>query len=244
MILAGAGRVDVQDSPNREGYAHEGRVTDPFLDRETNRVDLHRENICRYLKEHVTPSSILDVGCGTGGLSVALALTFPGASINGVDPDERSVRAAEVRAAGYDVNIAFRPITPNSGMPFEGARFDLITCTSVIEFVTNMSDRVRMIEDIKRVTRPGGWVFLTTPNPIRLREQHSGRWFGDWRRKTGYPWALPPWSFATLFPGWERVLTEGRFAHKLGVSIPKPLLRLAALAAPWQMILVRKPSRP
>ncbi len=241
MILSGAGRVDVQDSPKREGYAHEGRVTDPFLDRETNRVDLHRSNICQYLKQHVSPNRILDVGCGTGGLSVALALTFPKASIQGMDPDPRSVAAASIRAAGYGVSIPFHHVEPNSGLPFGDEQFDLVTCTSVIEFITLMEDRVKLLEALKRVTRPGGWVFLTTPNPIRLREQHSGRWFGDWIQKPGYPWALRPWSFGKLFPGWKRVSTAGRFGDKLGVPLPGPLLSAVALAAPWQMVLVRKP---
>lgn len=241
MILAGAGRVDIQDSPRREGYAEEGRVTPPFLDRETNRVELHRSHICQYLKAHVQPTRILDVGCGTAGLSVALALTFPVARVTGVDPDPRSVAAGQIRAAGYDVSVDLKHLPPNSPLPFPDASFDLVTCTSVIEFITNLDDRLRLIEEFKRVTQPGGAVFLTTPNPIRLREQHSGRWFGDWRRRDGYPWALPPWSFPKLFPGWRRVSTADRIGDKLGLRLPGPVLRIAALAAPWQMVLVRKP---
>ncbi len=158
-----------------------------------------------------------------------------------MDPDPRSVAAGVIRAAGYDVEINLQSVQPNSGLPFEDGRFELVTCTSVIEFITNMEDRVTLLNHLQRVTRPGGHVFLTTPNPIRLREQHSGRLFGDWIHKVGYPWALPPWAFGKLFPGWQRISTDDRIGSKLGVNLPGPLLKIAALAAPWQMILMRKP---
>jgi 2-polyprenyl-3-methyl-5-hydroxy-6-metoxy-1,4-benzoquinol methylase len=244
LILSGAGRQDVQDASTRDGYATEGgNPGEAFLNRELNRVSLHQQHICRYLRlRGLAPRTILDVGCGTGGLSVALALTFPGAKLTGIEPDGRSVQAARIRAEGYDVNVDFRQIRPGDPLEFSGNSFDLVTCTSVIEFITRHEDRLRLIGDLQRVTAPGGAVLITTPNPLRPLELHSGRLFGDWRRREGFPWAYPQWTWNSLFSGWARIPMHDRLADKLPVALPAPMLRLVELAGPWQMLLYRRPN--
>ncbi|MDX1981853.1 MAG: class I SAM-dependent methyltransferase [Bryobacteraceae bacterium] len=243
LILSGAGRVDVQDASVRDGYAHEGIIDEAFLERELYRVTLHQRNICPYLSKRVTaPRQILDVGCGTGGLSVALALTFPGAKVTGIEPDERSRQAGGIRAQGYGVEIDFQGIRPNQPLQFADNQFDLVTCTSVIEFITKHEDRLRLVRDLQRVTAPGGAVLITTPNPLRPWELHSGRLFGDWRKKEGYPWAYPQWTWRELFDGWTRIPMHDRLADKLPAAVPKVMLPLVELAGPWQMLLYRRAS--
>ena len=245
LVVRGTGRIDIHDSPVKDGYALAGAASDRYIDREVYRVELHLKHICRSLKRSVDPTRLLDVGCGTGGLAVALGLTFPNGDVTGVDPDAASVAAASVRAAGYGVKrISFRQIGLNKPLPLPQAHFDLITCTSVLEFITDFTDRKLLIDEIKRLTAPGGHVFITTPNPLWPRELHSKRWFGDWIRKPGYPWALPRWTISGLFRGWTHLSTDDRVQDRLNLKfpLPRPIARAANLASPWQMILLQKPQ--
>jgi SAM-dependent methyltransferase len=116
LILGGTGRIDIYDSSTAEGYAVAGPASPAYIDREVGRVELHLRHIVRYLQRRVAPTQILDVGCGTGGLTVALALAFPAAHVLGVDPAAPSLDAARVRVQGYGVSrVDFRAISLNAG---------------------------------------------------------------------------------------------------------------------------------
>ncbi len=65
------------------------------------------------------PSTVLDVGCGTG--KVAAALARRGAAVLGVDPDPRMAAVAESRGVATEI-AAFEDWDDS------GRRFDLITC--------------------------------------------------------------------------------------------------------------------
>ncbi|MBI3030240.1 MAG: class I SAM-dependent methyltransferase, partial [Candidatus Rokubacteria bacterium] len=95
---------------------------------------------------------LLDVGCGDGaflrlararGWDVAGTELSPYA-VSAAKADGLAVREGEVWDAG-----------------FAAAAFDAVTCWHVLE---HTSDPRRVIEEIRRVLRPGGWLMLATPN--------------------------------------------------------------------------------
>ena len=49
------------------------------------------------------PARIVDVGCGTGWSSIAIAKTYPKVTVDGIDPDEISIEMARKNAAAEDV---------------------------------------------------------------------------------------------------------------------------------------------
>jgi SAM-dependent methyltransferase len=75
------------------------------------------------------------------------------------DIDPRSIELARElhgeKIAGYDVVNAGDPL------PYADGRFDLVLSMDVIE---HLPDPTPWLEEVFRVTRPGGTVFLTTPN--------------------------------------------------------------------------------
>jgi SAM-dependent methyltransferase len=237
LINLGAAATDVLGTPSYEG------ASPAFIERELARPREHLRNICKYIR-HLQPSTILDMGCGTGGLTVALCAAFPSAQVFGVDAIPLTVEAARVRTAGYGLNVPFVVVPGDVSLPFPADSFDLVTCTSVIEFVTDRNQRRRFARELARVARQ--YIVVTTPNPLpRLREQHTGRWLGDFRRAQHFPWASTPRELDKLFAPFLRTRAPQRVLDKLRVpSLPAPLSNVVEMTMPWQFAIYQAPEAP
>jgi SAM-dependent methyltransferase len=252
LLKEGAAVQDIHDSPAALGYAVARGANNDFVQRELARVDHHRKNACWLLEEYVGQvDSVLDVGCGTGGFSVAIASSprLRPKQVVGIDASHLAVEAAQLRAAEYDLPpslVSFMGCSPGERLPFKDDYYDLTVCSSVIEFVTSKRARTDLIMELGRVTRPGGCVFISTPNPLRLHEYHSRRFLGDYFHRPGYPWATRPWEFSRLFSGWQEIpVTEywrRKLVQRLGarLPIPDPVIRAISWIAPWQNRLFHK----
>lgn len=107
---------------------------------------------------HPLPSGakVLDLGCGTGEITARLAAKYPAASFVGVDIEEPHLEKARARSAGFGERVRFE--TGDAlNLAFDDATFDLVVCRHVLQAV---SDARRVLEEIRRVTRPGGRVHL------------------------------------------------------------------------------------
>src|ERR1700736_560661 len=136
----------------------------------------------------------------------------------GIDANSLAVQAAQVRATGYDLpstRVSFSACSARERLPFEDDSFDLTVCSSVLEFVTSKRARAESIMELGRVTRPRGHVFISTPNPLRLREYHSRKFLGDYFHRSGYPWANCPWEFSRMFSGWQEIPVTNYHRRKL-----------------------------
>jgi SAM-dependent methyltransferase len=257
LVRRGAGARDIQLETAASGFAQRTLASDAFVAREVARVEAHRRTLCSILEAFASPSArILDVGCSTGGSTVALALTPSLAPelVVGVDPDGLSLRAAKARARGHGLDprkVKFVRNRPGAALPFQSDGFDLVVCVSVLEFLPTAAGRQMLIDEMKRVARPGGHLFLSTPNPFRLRDVHSKRWLGDFVRRDGYPWATSPWQLGKMVSDCEKIgIDTWLLAQALkGIGapswvVPTSLVRALMWTRPWQKVLVRKPERP
>jgi ubiquinone/menaquinone biosynthesis C-methylase UbiE len=105
---------------------------------------------------------VLNVGCGTGGFDVAAAAA--GAWTVGVDEGAEAVAICGLRRGGGRwVRAA------SEHLPFADASFDLVHCFSTIEHVASVEATVG---EMARVTRPGGAVYVHTPNAWSWYEGH------------------------------------------------------------------------
>lgn len=95
---------------------------------------------------------VLDVGCGTGALAVALAQALPHAEVSGVDPSATFIDLASARSASprlrFDRGDA-------QELPYATASFDHVLSQLVLNFVP---DPRQAVAEMKRVTRAGGVV--------------------------------------------------------------------------------------
>lgn len=98
------------------------------------------------------PASILDIGCGTGSQTIALADAAPSARITGVDGDPDAL--ARARARGADRGIRWTQALAQD-LPLEDDAVDCVTASLLLH---HLSPRTRLAAlcEMRRVLRPGG----------------------------------------------------------------------------------------
>jgi ubiquinone/menaquinone biosynthesis C-methylase UbiE len=245
LLRSGAGSVDIHDADRPVAYASPSGASDAYLAHELGRVDMHRVSAGDLLASVIGPGpTVLDVGCGTGGCAVGLALSkLNPKGVTGVDLTEESIDAARQRALGYGLsNLKFQTIQRNAALPFADGDFDLVVSISVLEFISTPAARKTFLAGLKRVVRPGGYVYISTPNHVRLREFHSQRWFGNVRRQDGYPWSSSESAITREFAGFERVPLETALLRAHGLPSFPGAASIAAVALTWRKLLYRKPA--
>lgn len=248
LVLSGAAARDMHASDGAGSYDAEPTVaaSDAFVQRELQRVQMHARSLCEPLFRRMSGSPrILDVGCGTGGTTVALALPEFGArEVVGVDASASALEAARVRAMGHGMDparVKFSHVAAGSSLPFATGEFDLVTCISVLEFVGNDLVRRAFVAELMRVLCIGGLLLLATPSPFHLFEYHSRRLLGDWRRSPGYPWASTPMQLRAMFaPHPAMTLARERMRRHPLLHRVDWVAPMVSWAFPWQQWLVRK----
>lgn len=115
---------------------------------------------------------VLDVGCGIGVGPAYIAKKF-GCRVMAVDLSEDMLKWAQQRAERESVSeiIEFRQADVRS-LPFEDNRFDAVLVESVLAFV---EDKRTAIDELLRVTKPGGYIGLNESYWTEMPES-MGEW--------------------------------------------------------------------
>jgi 2-polyprenyl-3-methyl-5-hydroxy-6-metoxy-1,4-benzoquinol methylase len=125
-------------------------------------------------KDSLTGRLVLDLGCGMGGLTTALALS--GASVQPLDFNPSYCRITRLRGTRYGLD--FSPVNAaGEYLPFADGHFDLIVCMDVLEHVR---DPERLLSEISRCLKPGGLCQLTAINRFAFRDPHYHVRFVNW----------------------------------------------------------------
>ena len=96
--------------------------------------------------------AVLDVGCGTGALALAVRDAKKTVEVTGIDPS--SAYVAEARDKNADPRLHFATGDAQA-LNFSDARFDRTMSLLVVNFIP---DRERALKEMVRVTKPGGIV--------------------------------------------------------------------------------------
>jgi SAM-dependent methyltransferase len=123
------------------------------------------ERLRRLIGEGPLRGSILNVGCGTGGFTIVAAETA--ALSVGIDTDASAVSICALKHPDPGRGCFVRTVA--EALPFADGTFDLVYCFSAIEHVESVEASVR---EMVRVTRPGGVVYVHTPNAWSWYEGH------------------------------------------------------------------------
>ena len=102
---------------------------------------------------------VLDVGCGGGILSEAMARA--GASALGIDLSQAVLDVAELHALQAGISAAYRNIAGEELAEERPGAFDLVTCMEMLEHVPDPAATVRALAAL---TKPGGDIVVSTLN--------------------------------------------------------------------------------
>lgn len=134
--------------------------------------------------------SILDVGCGDGKITAAMARAVPQGSVTGVDISPSMIQTAK-NAFSDQKNLSFH-VEDAAKIHFE-QKFDLITSFTVMQWVLEQDLALRCFE---KALKPGGklWIQMPTGLPDAM-QQALEKTLSDTRWKSHFTGFSAPWRF-------------------------------------------------
>ena len=102
---------------------------------------------------------VLDVGCGGGILSEAMASV--GASVTGIDLGERALKVAQMHLMESGLEVEYRKIAVEALADENPHQYDIITCMELLEHVP---DPASTVQACARLISSGGHCFFSTIN--------------------------------------------------------------------------------
>ena len=107
----------------------------------------------------VAQRRVLDVGCGGGILTEALAQR--GAEASGIDMGEAPLSVARLHALESGVKVEYRKVAAEALAAEAPGHFDIVTCLEMLEHVP---DPASIVNACAQLVKPGGDVYFSTIN--------------------------------------------------------------------------------
>ncbi|HLB45565.1 MAG TPA: methyltransferase domain-containing protein [Anaerolineales bacterium] len=103
--------------------------------------------------------SILDVGCGTGGVTIPAKLRVgKTGEVAGIDPAPEMIALARQKASRAGLEIDFR-VGVIESLPFPDETFDAVTSSLMMHHLPEHL-QVKGLAEIRRVLKPGGRILI------------------------------------------------------------------------------------
>ena len=103
-------------------------------------------------------SSLLDIGCASGRLCLALAKL--GYTVTGIDIAEKQIEQAQRIAEKQNIDVTFLHCEPST-LPFSDASFAAAFMQNVYCYIPHREARIVFLEEVARVLYPKGQLFLS-----------------------------------------------------------------------------------
>ena len=151
----------------KEGYQYDFSKNSPHVFNRENRERKARTMVAvlsDYLGAPLSQLRVLNVGGSAGVIDNYLADRFE--QVVGIDIDKRAIDFA--RSSFSKENLEFQ-VADALDLPFSDSCFDVIVCSHVYEHVADPS---LMMDEIRRVLRPGGVCYFSAGNRLAWNEPH------------------------------------------------------------------------
>lgn len=99
--------------------------------------------------------SVLDIGCGAGGIDASLVRDHGAGYVTGIDVEDGVITHAHAHVAslGLTDRIGLCKVAPGP-LPFPPATFDIVFSK---DSIVHIPDKHALLAEVARVLRPGGW---------------------------------------------------------------------------------------
>lgn len=114
------------------------------------------DEVARVLAGHdLTGRAVLDIGCGAGGIDIALVARHGAGYVTGLDVEDSVLAHARglVARAGLDDRIGLVKVAPGP-LPFPPGCFDVVFSK---DSIVHIPDKAALMAEVFRVLKPGGW---------------------------------------------------------------------------------------
>ncbi len=134
---------------------------DPLI-RWTMREGVFKPRLVR--QAHIAPGHrVLDLGCGTGTLTILIKQIYPESEVVGVDIDPRILGVARRKASRSEVEIILDQGSATA-LPYPDASFDRVLSSLVFHHLRT-EQKMQAAREAFRVLRPGGELHMADFGP-------------------------------------------------------------------------------
>ena len=151
----------------------------------------------------VVGKTVLEIASGRGGFSALLASR--GATVFGADFSAAAIRIARQKVRtddGHSARISFSQADAHH-LPFADTVFDFVISCETIEHLTYP---IAALREMARVCKPGGLLYLTTPNYLNLMGLYLV--YDALLKKDRHSPATQPIDHSWLFPTVRRIVKQ------------------------------------
>ncbi|MBN2647604.1 MAG: bifunctional 2-polyprenyl-6-hydroxyphenol methylase/3-demethylubiquinol 3-O-methyltransferase UbiG [Thiotrichales bacterium] len=153
----------INDNVDDQELENFNRLSSRWWDSQGEFGALHKINPLRlaFIQrwQPIRAQKILDIGCGGGILSEAMAKM--GAQVTGIDLAEAVLSVARLHSLDQEVLVDYQLISAEAYALAHPNEHDLVTCMEMLEHVPNPQAIIQAAADS---VKPGGWVFFSTLN--------------------------------------------------------------------------------
>jgi ubiquinone/menaquinone biosynthesis C-methylase UbiE len=161
--------------------------------------------------------SVLDVGCGTGSLAIAVARHVGSSGlVCGIDASPEMIARATAKARKANVKVNFTHALAET-LPFPDRHFDVVLSTVMLHHLPRKA-RQQCVTEMRRVLKPEGRVLAVDFS----RPEHKGGFLAHLHRRHGH--VDPPDLLALLSDAGLRVTANGQVGiGDLHFALAQPL---------------------
>ena len=169
-------------SRETESYLQTEAGKQDLKDHLITRLELSRKFTVPWL-DQIRPlhgANILEIGCGTGASTVALA--EQGATVRAIDIDQEALYDAKIRCETYGMKVEFHHMNAmEAARFFRAENFDFIIFWACLEHMT-LDERLASMRDTWAMLPAGAlWCVTDTPNRLHFFDSHTSEMpFFDW----------------------------------------------------------------
>jgi ubiquinone/menaquinone biosynthesis C-methylase UbiE len=181
--------------------------------------------IAQTIAQKINKGTLIDIGSGTGFLSIEIAKRAPNLNINGIDLSRKMVDIASGNARGYK-NVKFK-LANAINLPFENNSVDFITSTGSFH---HWKHPLKVFNECFRVLKPDSeaWIYDGCSNPpkdeiLKLKRQYGAFKYhivSQIQKAHGFPWKI----YITKV---KRLLEHTKFKNNFNMILTDGWMKIA-----------------